>query len=60
MVIIRPIIGLAPDFPMSEHVNETAEAVTVDLDEKFSEVVCNPQVLYDKECKDFKKKRAQA
>ena len=32
------------------------EAVAVEFDEKFSRVVRNYQVLYDKGCKDFKDK----
>ena len=47
---------LAPVSPTSVHLKKMAEAVAVAVDEKFSQVVCNCRVLYDKECKDFKDK----
>ena len=48
--------SLAPVSPTLEHFNKMVEAVPKDFHEKFSEVVRNYGVLYDKGCTDFKDK----
>ena len=42
--------------PTLKHFNKMVEAVPKDFHEKFSEVVRNYGVLYDKGCTDFKDK----
>ena len=49
--------SLAPVSPTLEHFNKMVEAVPKDFHEKFSEVVRNYGVLYDKGCTDLKKKK---
>jgi hypothetical protein len=56
---VWPIKAFVPDSPPSKHLNKITQAM-VDFDEKFSEVVWNYRILYDKECREFKDRNKKA